>query len=113
MCISVPRTGVGKEAATTLALVVHELVTNLLRHGAFSVEGGTLDVSCSARDGDVLILWSEQGGPAVEAATAPAGSGSRMVKRGMSDQLGGSIDFDWSKEGVIVTLRMNKGRLTA
>ena len=44
------------------------------------------------------------------APKAPAGFGSKMVNRGMSDQLGGSIAFDWSKEGVVVTLRMNKDR---
>jgi hypothetical protein len=34
-----------------------------------------------------------------------------MVNRAMSRQLGGSIAFDWSKEGLIVTLRMDKDRL--
>ena len=54
---------------------------------------------------------TERGGPPVVAPTAPAGFGSKMVKRGMSSQLGGSIAFDWSKQGVIVTLRMNRDRL--
>jgi hypothetical protein len=30
----------------------------------------------------------------------------------MAAQLGGTIAFDWSVEGVIVTLRMSKDRLT-
>jgi hypothetical protein len=34
-----------------------------------------------------------------------------MINRTMSRQLGGSIAFDWSKEGVIVTLRMSKDSL--
>jgi hypothetical protein len=29
----------------------------------------------------------------------------------MTAQLGGAIDFDWSDEGVVVTLRMMKDRL--
>jgi hypothetical protein len=29
----------------------------------------------------------------------------------MAAQLGGSIDFDWSAEGVVATLRMSKDRL--
>jgi hypothetical protein len=29
----------------------------------------------------------------------------------MSTQLGGVAKFDWSEEGVVVTLRMSKGRL--
>jgi hypothetical protein len=31
----------------------------------------------------------------------------------MSRQLGGSIAFDWSKEGLIVTLRMRQDHLAA
>ena len=34
--ISVPRMGVGEKAATTLALVLHELATNSLKYGALS-----------------------------------------------------------------------------
>jgi hypothetical protein len=29
----------------------------------------------------------------------------------MAAQLGGTIAFDWSEEGVVVTLRMSKSRL--
>src|SRR4051812_31138900 len=47
--VSVPRMGVGEAAATTLALVIHELATNSLKYGALSSATGTLDVTCSAR----------------------------------------------------------------
>ena len=36
--VSVPRMGVGEAAATTLALVIHELATNSVKYGALSVE---------------------------------------------------------------------------
>ena len=39
------------------------------------------------------------------------GFGSKLVQRSMAAQLGGSIAFDWSEEGVVVTLRMSKERL--
>src|SRR6202790_1951513 len=45
--VSVPRMGVGEQAATTLALVVHELATNSLKYGALSSPAGTLDISCA------------------------------------------------------------------
>jgi two-component sensor histidine kinase len=110
--VSVPKMAVGENAATTLALVVHELATNSLKHGALSAASGMLDVSCSDHPGkEVVIAWTERGGPTVAAPTAPAGFGSKMVTRGMSRQLGGSIAFDWSKEGLIVTLRMDRDRL--
>jgi two-component sensor histidine kinase len=111
--VSVPKMGVGEAAATTLALVVHELATNSLKYGAISAPTGTIDISCTTQDNEVAILWAERGGPPVAAPPEAEGFGSRMVTRSMSRQLGGSIAFDWSKEGVIVTLRMRKDRLTA
>ena len=45
--VSVPRMGVGEQAATTLALVVHELATNSLKYGALSSPTGTLDIACT------------------------------------------------------------------
>jgi two-component sensor histidine kinase len=109
--VSVPRISVGEGAATTLALVVHELATNSLKYGALSAATGTLDVSCMPPDTEVVVVWTERGGPPVVAPTGPGGFGSKLVTRSMSTQLGGSIACDWSKEGAIVTLRMRKDRL--
>src|ERR1700737_1411466 len=64
--VSVPRMGVGEQAATTLALVLHELATNSLKYGALSSTTGTLDVSCAPpHDNEVMIIWTERGGPSV------------------------------------------------
>ena len=109
--VSVPEVRVGEAAATTLALVVHELATNSIKYGALSAASGTLDVSCAADDDEVVIAWTERGGPSVAAPTGPEGFGSKLVTQSMSGQLGGSIAFDWPTEGVVVTLRMSKARL--
>jgi two-component sensor histidine kinase len=110
--VSVPRMGIGESATTTLALVIHELATNSLKYGALSKATGMLDVSCTADLGnEVVIVWTERGGPPVVAPAPPGGFGSKMVNRSMSNQLGGSIAFNWHSEGVIVTLRMDKNRL--
>src|SRR5215218_9582817 len=79
--VSVPRMGVGEASATTLALVIHELATNSLKYGALSSECGTLDVSGTGDDTeDVVIIWTERGGPSV-VAPAEAGYGSELVTR--------------------------------
>jgi hypothetical protein len=36
-----------------------------------------------------------------------------MIARSLSAQLGGAIVMNWSKEGVIATLRLNKIRLAS
>ncbi len=111
--VSVPEVRVGEAAATTLALVVHELATNSVKYGSLSVAGGTLDVSCPSHDGEVAIVWTERGGPPVSTPVGPGGFGSRLVSRSMSQQLGGSVAYDWPPEGAVVTLRMSRARLAA
>lgn len=109
--VSVPELLVGEASATTLALIVHELATNSIKYGALSKAAGMVAVSCTAHDDEVVIVWTETGGPPVEASNRPAGFGNQLVTRSISGQLGGTIAFDWPAEGVIVTLRMSKARL--
>lgn len=109
--VAVERLGVGETAATALAMVIHELATNSVKYGALSAPTGTLDIS-SEPDGDkVAFTWLERGGPAVEAPSRTEGFGSKLVKRSVTRQLGGSIDYDWPPEGLIVTVRMARDRL--
>ncbi|MFL6305090.1 MAG: sensor histidine kinase [Candidatus Sulfotelmatobacter sp.] len=109
--VSVPKLNVGEGSSTTLALVIHELATNSAKYGALSIASGTLDVSCNASDDDVVVTWTERGGPPIGAPVKLQGFGSKLVHRSMAAQLGGTIAFDWSKEGVVVILRMSKNRL--
>lgn len=109
--VSVPRMGVGEQAANALALIVHELATNSLKYGALSSEAGTLDVSCSTHDTELVIAWTEQGGPPVQPPQGPGGYGSQMVARAMARQLDGAIEKDWAPQGLVVRLRMNKDRV--
>ena len=110
--VSVPKMNVGEASSTTLALVIHELATNSAKYGALSVASGTLDVSSNANDNDeVVVMWTERGGPPVVKPVKLQGFGSKLVHRSMAAQLGGTIAFDWSEEGVVATLRMSKERL--
>lgn len=111
--VSVPRMRVGEASTTTLALVVHELATNSLKYGALSVDTGTLDVSCSAHDEAVTIMWTESGGPKVAAPTTAPGYGSRLVERSVTGHLRGAIDYDWAEDGLVVTLKVKPERLAA
>jgi two-component sensor histidine kinase len=110
--VSVPKMNVGETSSTALALVIHELATNSAKYGALSQSSGTLDVSCNAHDDDdLIVMWTERGGPPVVAPEALGGFGSKLMHRSMSAQLGGDIAFDWSAEGVVVALRISKARL--
>jgi two-component sensor histidine kinase len=110
--VSVPRINVGEASSTTLALVIHELATNSAKYGALSAPSGTIDVSGNA-DGDAIVVaWIERGGPPVAAPPRVEGFGSKLVQRSMAAQLEGTIACDWATEGLVVTLRMSKARLT-
>jgi two-component sensor histidine kinase len=111
--VAVPRMGIGERAATSLALVVHELATNSLKYGALSADTGTLDLSGSSVEKDLELVWTERGGPQVEPPDDVDSFGSRLVNRSVSGQLGGSIQYDWSGDGVIITLRVNGERLAS
>lgn len=109
--VAVPRMGIGERAASTLALVVHELATNSVKYGALSRAEGSLDVSSRA-DGDQMCLtWAETGGPAIMGKPELSGFGSRLIKRTVSSQLGGDLTYDWQESGLVVTLRMRQDRL--
>lgn len=110
--VSVERMGVGEGAATSLALILHELATNSLKYGALSLPTGTLDVSSTSAGDAVKLVWLERGGPPVERPARPSGYGSKLIARSISRQLGGSIDHEWSEGGLIVTLGISRNRLS-
>jgi two-component sensor histidine kinase len=104
--------GVGQAAATGLALVIHELATNSMKYGALSVPTGTLDLSSASDGGAIVLTWLERGGPAVTPPSGAEGFGSKLLRRSVTGQLGGSIEHDWSEGGLIVTLRMDRASVS-
>jgi two-component sensor histidine kinase len=102
--VSVPRMGVGEGAANAIAMVVHELATNSLKYGALSVPAGLLDVSSDSQGDEVVITWTERGGPTTHSPTQ-MGYGAKLVERILSGQLQGSIERDWTAGGLIAKLR--------
>ena len=110
--VAVERMGVGEAAATSLAMVVHELATNSLKYGSLSSDAGTLDVSTRSSGDEICLIWMERGGPAVEAPLMGQGFGSKLVQRSVTRQLGGAIEHDWSEGGLVVTVRVSRAQLS-
>lgn len=111
--VSVPRMGIGEGAATNLALVMHELATNSVKHGALSSPAGLLDVACLVDQGEAVITWTESGGPVVEAPVASSGFGGQLLDRIVVRQLRGSVDYDWRAEGLVAAIRVKTARLAS
>ena len=106
-----PALPVGERATNNIALVFHELATNAAKYGALSSETGTVKVTWSIVDQDVLIVWQESGGPP---ATPPEsqGYGSRLVAATVAG-LSGKLDYDWAPHGLKAEMRLPIASLQA
>ena len=110
VAIAAAEVPIGEQAASSLALIVHELATNSAKYGALSVAEGMLDISGSVDGDDVCLVWTETGGPGKATPSSAAGFGSMLTER-VVKQLRGSIDRAWTGDGLVVTLRMSGRRL--
>jgi two-component sensor histidine kinase len=110
--VAVPRMGIGEAATTNLALVLHELATNSVKHGALSADAGLLDVACLVEGDEAVLVWTERGGPLVTPPAPGAGFGNRLLDRIMTRHFGGAVSYAWTPEGLIATLRIPTAKLT-
>lgn len=86
-----------------LNMIIHELATNAVKHGAFSVPGGKVEASWRFRPGgEGELTWRESCGPAVKTPERK-GFGSRLRER-LAAQLGGSMEIDWRVTGLVARL---------
>lgn len=94
--------------ALAMGMVIHELVTNAAKHGALSVEGGSIVVTWTDRgvDGLHCLNWIERDGPPVSAPSR-TGFGSRLISTSVRGDLGGEAELDWARTGLRVRLTFN------
>jgi PAS domain S-box-containing protein len=98
------------EPAQALAMALHELGTNAVKHGALSVPEGRVTLSCTV-EGDLFRLtWSERGGPAVR-APAREGFGTLVLGRLTEEQLDATCHSAWRPEGLRWTLEADSGAI--
>jgi two-component sensor histidine kinase len=95
--LSGDETEVSAEAGQSIALIVHELVSNSIAHGALSSEEGRVRLSWSGDD-QLRIHWQEEGGPS-PAAPAHEGYGMSFM-RATARTLGGEAVFDFGENGL-------------
>jgi len=92
------------DAVSVLAMVVHELTTNSIKHGALSAAGGKITISIQTTEEHGLHLaWRERGGPPV---TPPerVGFGTTIVQQSVPHELGGRTEMRFPPEGVEIDI---------
>jgi two-component sensor histidine kinase len=90
-----------------LSLLFHELATNAARHGSLSTPEGRVDVCWHLEDGDLVLAWTEEGGPPVRAPSSP-GLGSLLVAH-TAVKLKGSANLVYFQSGLRCDLRVSLG----
>jgi PAS domain S-box-containing protein len=98
---------VAPKAAVTLAVAIHELCNNAVRHGALSVPGGSVEIGwrlASPGGGTLVIEWRETGGPPPDRTGNGTGFGTRMLKRALAAELGGDVELAFEPSGLVCTI---------
>jgi PAS domain S-box-containing protein len=91
-----------------LSLVLHELLSNALRHGSLSREAGTVEVTWKVEGGRLLLSWHETG---TEGASGlvEASSGLKMVEGVVGRQLCGKVATSLDSGGFRAELNIPTG----
>lgn len=90
------------QAATSVALLFHELATNAAKYGALSVEGGHVDLETRNDGARFILTWREHGGPSVAGPPERSGFGSSLATLSVEGQLGGRLERNWETGGLRV-----------
>jgi two-component sensor histidine kinase len=100
--------------AEALAMVIHELATNALKHGALSSRGGKVDVRWRAElgglVGELTLEWREVFAASLEPMRAKReqgrrGFGRELIEDVLPEQLGGRIAYCVTANGVWCGIR--------
>jgi two-component sensor histidine kinase/DNA-binding response OmpR family regulator len=92
-------------SAQTVTLALHELATNAVKYGALSSSSGRLELTWSAKPGEIVLAWRESGGPSVS-EPHKFGFGTKIINGSIERQLGGKAEFDWSRGGLCCVLHI-------
>jgi two-component system CheB/CheR fusion protein len=109
--LSGPRLSLPPDDAQPLAILLHELSSNAMTHGALSHPDGKVNVAWR-RIGDlenrIELIWSERDGPETAEPTHE-GFGLTVLERMIPAQLGAHVQTNWEKAGFSVTIRLTLG----
>jgi PAS domain S-box-containing protein len=102
--IRLPHVELPTQHAQTLAVALHELAVNSLRHGALSEPQGHIALAGElVTNGDakqLAMTWQETGGPAIRKPRR-GGFGLIMLNRLLPSQYGGEARFEWKRSGLV------------
>ena len=97
-------------SAQTLALALHELMTNAVKYGALGQPVGSLTVSWHVDEREeeqrVALEWKESGLRLPDGAPQHKGYGSHLIERALPYQLGAETRLAFEPDGVRCTVQL-------
>ena len=95
-----PDVALDPKAFATLALVVHEMMTNSAKYGALADSTGQVEVAWTLDQSSQLVIeWKESGGPPVQ-PPARRGFGTTIIERSIPFDLNGDAELRFDLLGV-------------
>lgn len=94
---------VSREAGTTLALCLHELITNAIKYGALSVPEGRVALRWEVDGSEKPTFqfhWQESNGPPVR-TPARQGYGTRYVTSALASLFAAAPDIQFAEDGLV------------
>jgi len=89
--------------AQCIGMIVHELATNAIKHGALSNEAGCVEITWQVKDGGAeehfAMSWTERGGPPVAGPTH-SGFGTTVIKSMAELGLDGAVQLEFAPSGL-------------
>ncbi len=88
------------DVAQAIAVALHELATNAAKYGALSEAKGQVRIEWShAAEGQLVLHWTEAGGPPVKPPTRK-GFGTHVMEAMIRARKGGDVRLDWHPDGL-------------
>ncbi|HEV7265304.1 MAG TPA: HWE histidine kinase domain-containing protein [Falsiroseomonas sp.] len=113
-----PPVRLGPAIAVALALAIHELTINAVRHGALLAPAGRVRVRWWCRDAPtndpapatakavprLWLEWTEEGGPPLNGPPTRRGFGARLLTSALPTQIAGRVQLDFRPTGLHVVM---------
>jgi two-component sensor histidine kinase len=101
-----PWISLARRQVTPVCLILHELATNAVKHGALSAPAGQVRVGWQDRQdraGDggrrLALRWTEQGGPETRPPSG-RGFGTRLIQFAATQELQGQAELTFAPQGL-------------
>jgi PAS domain S-box-containing protein len=99
--------------ARPMCMLIHELATNAVKHGALSNDEGSVTVTTKRMEegNAILLCWEESGGPKIT-GKCNKGTGTSLLEGLVDHEMNGRIDMNFSEDGLMcqITVPLDKDK---